>query len=261
MQLRRATIADPTAFLPTADAVAKLGAALVVAVTAFLSRDPVTPAILLAGIALAIPGTGMRARDLARLLGPLVVAAVLLGGLNALLAGTSAVAPSAGPTGRAWVGLALGLRIAAIALASSLALATTDPADLASGLIGHLRFPPRLAIGALASLRMAPILATEWSTIALARRARGVDAGRNPLATIRLSLAALVILLVSAIRRASRMALAMDARGFASGVPRTLARPPRMRRPDWLLLAAALVLGVAAVGISVALGTYVFLLG
>jgi energy-coupling factor transport system permease protein len=262
MQLRRATIADPTAFLPAADAVAKLGAAMIVAVVAFLSRDPVTPAILLAGIAVAIPGAGMRARDLARLLGPLVVAAVLLGGLNALLAGTSAVAPAAaGPTGRAWVGLALGLRIAAIALASSLALATTDPADLASGLIGHLRFPPRLAIGALASLRMAPILATEWSTIALARRARGVDAGRNPLVTIRLALTALVILLVSAIRRASRMALAMDARGFASGIPRTLARPPRMRRPDWLLLAAALVLGFAAIAISVALGTYVFLLG
>ena len=205
-------------------------------------------------IALVIPGAGMRPRDLARLLGPLVVAAVLLGVLNALLAGTAAVSPGGDATSRAWVGLALGLRIAAIALASTLALATTDPADLASGLIAHLRFPPRLAVGALASLRLAPILATEWSTIALARRARGVDSGRNPLVATRLALGALVILLVSAIRRASRMALAMDARGFASGIPRTLARPPHMRRPDWLLLAAALLLGAGAVAISVALG-------
>jgi len=261
MQLRRSTVADPTAFLPAADAVAKLGAAVMVAFVAFLSRDPVTPAILLAGVALVIPASGLRSRDLARLLGPLLIAASLLGVLNAVLAGTPAVAAAGDAPSRAWVGLGLGLRIAAIAVASSLALATTDPADLAAGLIGHLRVPPRLAVGALASLRMAPILATEWGTIALARRARGVDAGRNPLVAMRLALGALVILLVSAIRRASRMALAMDARGFASGIPRTLARPPRMRRTDWLLLAAAGALSGAAVGISVALGTHAFLLG
>jgi len=92
MQLRRSTVADPTAFLPAADAVAKLGAAVMVAFVAFLSRDPVTPAILLAGVALVIPASGLRSRDLARLLGPLLIAASLLGVLNAVLAGTPAVA-------------------------------------------------------------------------------------------------------------------------------------------------------------------------
>jgi energy-coupling factor transport system permease protein len=261
MQLRPPALADPTAFLPAADPVAKLGAAVVVMAVAFASRDPVTPAILLAGEGLALAASGLRPADLRRALLPLVVAAALLGVLNALLAGTPAVPGAGEAQSRALVGLALGLRVAAIALAGTLALATTDPADLAAGLIGHLRMPPRLAIGALASLRLAPTFGLEWHTIGLARRARGVDAGRNPLTAARLWLTAVVTLLVSMIRRASRLALAMDGRGFDSGVRRTLARPPRMRRGGWLLLAAAIGLGALAVGISVATGSWLFVFG
>jgi len=261
MQLRRPALADPTAVLPSANAVAKLVAAAVLMTVAFLSRDPVTPAILLAGEGLALTVTGLRPASLARLIGPLLVAAALLGLLNALLAGTPAVGPTGDGPDRVAIGLALGLRIAAIALAGSLALATTDPADLAAGLIGHLHMPPRLAVGALASLRLVPVLGAEWQTIGLARRARGVDAGRNPLVAARLGLTAVVILLVSTIRRASRLAMAMDARGFDSGAPRTLARPPHMRRADWLLLGAAGALGILAVAVSVAVGSWTFLFG
>jgi energy-coupling factor transport system permease protein len=261
MQLRPPALADPTALLPAADPIAKLGAATLLMAVAFVSRDPVTPAILLAGEAAALPATGLRARDLARLLLPLAIVAGLLGLLNALLAGTAAVPPGGGTADRALLGLGLGLRVAAIALAGTLALATTDPADLAAGLVGHLRVPPRLAIGALASLRLVPLLGREWQSIGLARRARGVDAGRNPFVAVRLWLTAVVILLVATIRRASRLALAMDARGFDSGTPRTIARPPRMRRADWLLLLAAAALGASAIAVSVAVGSWRFLFG
>ena len=261
MQLRRPAIANPTAFLPAANAVAKLGAALIVMLVAFLSRDPVTPAILLAGVGLAMTLTGLRPADLVRLVVPLLVAATILGVLNALLAGTPVGSSPGADVDRGTIGLALGLRVAAIALGGSLALATMDPADLAAGLIGHLHVPDRLAIGALASLRLIPILGAEWRTIGLARRARGVDAGRNPVAALRLALGALVTLLVSAIRRATRLALAMDARGFDGRTNRTLARPPRMRPGDWLLLAASGALGVAAVAISMAMGRWAFIFG
>lgn len=261
MQLRRPMISDPTAFLPSANAVAKLAAALVVMVVAFLSRDLVTPAILLAGVGLASTGSGLRPAELVRLVGPLLAAAAGLGIINALLAGTPAGSSPGGVEDRALVGLGVGLRIAAIALAGVLALATIEPADLAAGLIGHLHAPARLAVGALASLRLVPILGAEWQTIGLARRARGVDAGRNPLVALRLTFGALIAMLVSTVRRATRLALAMDARGFDSGVPRSLARPPRMRTTDWLLVAASLVLGVVAVAISMALGSWAFLFG
>jgi energy-coupling factor transport system permease protein len=261
LQLRAPALADPTALLPAADPVAKLGAAVIVMGVAFASRDPVTPAILLAGEALALAGTGLRPAALTRLLLPVLAVATLLGALNALLAGTSAVLPADTAADRVVLGLALGLRVAAIALAGILALATTDPADLAAALIGHLHVPARLAVGALATLRLVPILGVEWQSIGMARRARGVDAGRNPLVAARLGLTAVVILLVSTIRRAARLAMAMDARGFDSGTPRTLARPPRMRRADWLLLLAAAALGAAAVTISVAAGSWAFIFG
>lgn len=261
MQLRRPAIADPTAFLPSANAVAKLGAASVVMVAAFVSRDSITPAILLFGVIMAATVSGLRRGELARLMGPLVLAGAILGLLNGLLAGTPLGPSPIAPVDRAAVGLALGLRIVVISLAGSLALATTDPADLASGLIGQLHVSARLAVGALASLRLIPILGTEWRTIGLARRARGVDAGRNPLVAAQLTASAMMTLLVSAIRRATRLALAMDARGFDAGTRRTLARPPRMRTADWLLLAVSVALGVGAVAISLALGSWTFLLG
>jgi energy-coupling factor transport system permease protein len=104
-------------------------------------------------------------------------------------------------------------------------------------------------------------MAGEWQTISLARRARGVAAGRNPFVAAQLYFGKLLTLLVGAIRRATRLATAMEARGFGSADCRSVARPRRMEGRDWWLLAAAAALGLGAVAISVALGTWRFLLG
>jgi energy-coupling factor transport system permease protein len=53
----------------------------------------------------------------------------------------------------------------------------------------------------------------------------------------------------------------MEARGFGARPCRTSARDERVRRADWLLLAAAALLGLGAVAISVAAGTWRFLFG
>ena len=63
-------------------------------------------------------------------------------------------------------------------------------------------------------------------------------------------------LLVGAVRRGTRLALAMDARGFDSTGPRTVARPQHVRRSDLALVAGALVLLAGSVAASAALGAF-----
>ena len=74
-------------------------------------------------------------------------------------------------------GAGLALRLLAIVLAGVLATATSEPIEIADSLIQQLRVSPRFAIGVLAALRLLPLLAQEWQTLGLARRARGVEAG------------------------------------------------------------------------------------
>jgi energy-coupling factor transport system permease protein len=152
--------------------------------------------------------------------------------------------------------LALGLRVFAIALPGVVVLATTDPTDLADSLVQQLRAPPRFAIGALAAFRLLPLLGDEWEMLVLARRARGVAAGRNPVTRLRLFAATAFALLVGAIRRGTRLAVAMDARGFASGRPRTVARPQHFGRADTALILGAAALAGGVLATSVALGAF-----
>jgi energy-coupling factor transport system permease protein len=153
------------------------------------------------------------------------------------------------------------MRLLAIALAGVLALATTDPTDLADALQQQARLSPRVAVGALAAVRLMPILVAEWQILRLARRARGMEAGRSPIAAVRLALGMLLALLVSAVRRATRLATAMEARGFGALPCRTIARPMRMRATDWGWIAAAAILGSGAVASSVATGSWRFVFG
>ena len=68
-------------------------------------------------------------------------------------------------------------------------------------------------------------------------------------------------LLVGAIRRGTRLAMAMDARGFDSGVPRTMARRQRFTAADGLFVAATAVLAAAILAASVLTGQFRPLIG
>lgn len=258
---------DPRAALARANPMAKLGAAAVLMAILFVSADPLTPALVLAGLLGAIPLTGLAPRDLVGRTWPILVAALAVGVLNALLAPEQrgelvlVIGPLAVGGENLEAGLGLGLRLLAIALSGVLALVTTDPTELADALVQQVHLSPRFAIGALAGARLLPIMADEWQTLALARRARGVAAGRSPLVAVRLVYGQLLALLVGAVRRGTRLATAMEARGFGSRPCRTIARPQAMRRDDWILLGGVAGLGAVAVGASLAVGSWRFLLG
>ena len=238
---------DPRAALAGANPLAKLGAAAIVMLVLFLSVDPVTPLLLLCGIAAAVGLSGIPPRALLGRCAPLLVAAIGASVVNGIFG-------SGGPSLVAAV--ATGLRLVAIALAGIVAFVTIDPTDLADALVQHLHAPPRFAVGALAAFRLLPIFATEWETIGLARRARGIDDGGGFLHRAASFRERSFTLLVAAIRRGVRLALAMDARGFATLTCRTIARPQPFTDRDRVLLLAAVALSIGAVALGSALGTW-----
>jgi len=237
---------DRQALLARANPVAKLGAAAILMALLLVSSSPVTPAIVLTGVLAAVPLTGLRARDLLARTWPLPLAALSVGILNVLLA------PGAKDAADVMRGASLGMRLLGVALSGVLAIASTDPTELADALQQQARLPRRLSVSVMAAVRMLPLFAAEWQILRMARRARGVSVGWSPINAARLVFGELLTLLVGSVRRATRLAMAMDARGFGAAACHTVARPQRMRTADWGLLAAAIALGAVGVGIGVA---------
>ncbi len=255
-------VATPTAPLARRNPVAKLAAALLFSVLLLVTLDPVVPALAI-GVELAVaPLFGVPYRLLARRAWPLLLSALGILVTLTLFAAERTGEPlvAAGPlvvtTGVLNTGLGLALRLLAVALPGVLVFATTDPTDLADALVQNAKTSPRFAIGALAAFRLVPLLATEWQLISMARRARGVDAGGNPLARLRIFGSTAFTLLVGAIRRGTRLATAMDARGFDSDTPRTSARQQRFTWADTALVGGAVLVAAGILAVSVALGTY-----
>jgi energy-coupling factor transport system permease protein len=262
MTMTLAPVCDAQAPIARVNPVAKLAAVAAVSTTALIASDWLTPLLLLAALLAVVPFSGIRIGALARRLRWLWFAAATVVVVNAVFAAeqTGRILIALGPleisTGALLDGTAIGLRVLVAATAGVLGFATTDPTDLADALTQQLRTPARFTLGSLAALRLLPLLGAEWQQITNARRARGLEGGWNPVRRVRLFASTMFALLVGAIRRAGRLAAAMDARGFDSAIPRTHAREQRMQPADWVVLAAALLVCGAAVGISAAYGVF-----
>ncbi|MCC3761641.1 energy-coupling factor transporter transmembrane protein EcfT [Glycomyces sp. TRM65418] len=260
--LTLAPVCDADAPIARVNPVAKLFAAFAVSTTALVAADWLTQLLLLGALLATVPFAGIRIGALARRLYWLWLAAGTVVIVNAVFAAeqTGAVLVAIGPitisSGALLDGAEIGLRVCVAATAGVLGFATTDPTDLADALTQQLKAPPRFTIGALAALRLLPLLGAEWRQIAAARRARGLEGGWNPLRRARLFGSTMFTLLVGAIRRAGRLAAAMDARGFDSEIPRTHARRQRMRRADWAVIGAGVLVCAGAIATSAAYGTF-----
>lgn len=260
-------IADAAAPLARRNPVAKLAAAMVFSFGLLATLDPVAPAVAIGIELAALPLFGIRYGMLLRRAWPLLAGAagVVLTLVLFSAERTGEVLVTAGPllitSGLLTAALGLALRLLAVALPGVIVFATTDPTDLADAMIQNAKAPPRFAIGALAAFRLVPLLTQEWQMISMARRARGIDAGRNPLAHLRLFASTAFALLVGAIRRGTRLATAMDARGFDADTPRTIARRQPFTAADVGLVAGAAALAACALAASALLGTFQPLFG
>lgn len=144
-------------------------------------------------------------------------------------------------------GITLFLRAIACGMASALFALTTDPGAFVRALMASCRLPPRIAYALFSALQLVPDLLAEAQQMRLARAMRS---GR-PLRRIAGPMEAfglIVPLLAFGIRRASRAAIAMEARGLGSSAHRTIYGAPRLHARDAVFIGvvlAALVLCAA----------------
>lgn len=249
-----------TALLSRANPVSKLAAAFLITIALVLTVDWVSATIALVCELALLRLAGLSLRVLLSRGWPILLAALVGGYGTALLAEDSgAVLVDWGiitfSEGSLQAGVAIMLRGLAIALPGIIVLASTDPTDLADGLAQKLRLPHRFVLGALAAMRLVGLLLEEWRTLGMARRARGVGSNGGFAGRFKASLGQALTLLVQAIRRATRLAMTMEARGFG-GAERTWARESRYSILDLWVLCGAAVITALAVGTAVVLGTW-----
>ena len=156
-----------------------------------------------------------------------------------------------------WEGLVrafyMGMRLVFLIMGSSLMTFTTTPNQLTDGLEKGLGFLNRfhvpvheIAMMMSIALRFIPILVEETDKIMKAQMARGADfESGNLIQKAKSMIPLLVPLFVSAFRRATDLAMAMEARCYHGGEGRTKMKPLHYEKRDRLTY-GVLVLYLAA---------------
>ncbi len=146
----------------------------------------------------------------------------------------------------AYMAAFMGIRLVLLILGSSLLTLTTRPISLTDGIEALLspfkRFglpAHELAMMMTIALRFIPTLLEETDKIMKAQQARGADFETgNILRRARALIPILVPLFISAFRIAQDLAMAMEARCYGCGIPRTRMNEIRFEKRD---LAAAII--------------------
>ena len=140
------------------------------------------------------------------------------------------------------------LRLAFLVVGTSLLTLTTSPVSLSDALevllspLKKIHFPAHeLAMMMTIALRFVPTLLEEADKIMKAQMARGADfESGNLIARAKAMVPLLVPLFVSAFRRASDLAMAMESRCYHGGEGRTRLRVLKLTRNDlWAVLVTA----------------------
>lgn len=239
--------------------VTRLLLAVLACLPVLVSLDWLSATVMLVGLLIVLRAAGARPAAMLVRLAPVAVAAALAAVTMALYGK---------PGGRVYwqwwlvevtrrsvtMAGAVVLRVLVLGLSAVVLLGGLDLTAMADGLAQVLRLPARFVLGALAGMRMLSLFVEDWRTLGRARRARGLgDTGR-----LRRWTTMAFALLVLAIRRGTKLATAMEARGFDAqhARQRTWARPSRLGAPDVIGLTAAAALDALALVVSILAGTF-----
>lgn len=243
------------------DPVAKILCLAFLTTPLLLSVDVVSAAVVLAATILLAPLCGVGLLRLARRGWPLLLVAPLAGISMALFGN---------PEGTSYfqfglfhvtdnslsLAAAIVVRVLAIGLPVVVLTADIDPTRLGDSLSQNLKLPDRFVVASVASIRLVSLLRDDLTGLRHARRARGMADKTGP----QYWLSIIFGLLVSALRRAGKLATAMEARGFGDPTrPRTWARTAPLTARDWAVIASGIIISASAITIAIMTGWFRFL--
>lgn len=244
-------------FIDAVNPVTRLAAVVVLTTPLLLTVDWLSAAVALGIQLLLFAIAGVTPRLLVARTWPILIAAPVAG-VSMLLYGR----PEGTEYWSFWLArvtdgsielaVAITVRVLALGLPAALLFLRVDPTELADGLAQIARLPSRFVLGALAATRLVGLFVEDWRAMALSRRARGI--GEH--GTLRRIATMAFALLVLAIRRGSKLATAMEARGFGSEIPRTWARQSRVGSPDAALLVMAIAIAAVSIAVAMWAGTF-----
>ncbi len=133
-------------------------------------------------------------------------------------------------------GMHVGFRAFSFGLIGLLFALTTRPVLLFYSMMQQLKLPPRYAYSFMASLRMLPLMLEEFKTLKQAYKVRGIQFMKSWSGLMEGIRLYAIPLLAQSIRRAQRIAVAMEARRFNNSKNRTYYYRPGLSYTDGLMV-------------------------
>lgn len=145
------------------------------------------------------------------------------------------------------LGLSMGVRMMTVVLSFLVFLATTQFKDIILALTEKLRLPYDYVFMFMTALRFVPTFMAEIVQVSYAQQVRGcpVDSG-NPLRKIKAYISIALPLVLISLKKAERLAIAMETRGYGSGT-RTYYKEPALGGIDIMLIILSLSVMILAV--------------
>lgn len=152
------------------------------------------------------------------------------------------------------VAMSLALRSLCFTALSFMFVLTTDSTRFMLSLMQQLKLPPNLTYGILAGYRFLPTFRHEFVVLRQAHRIRGVGKPKGVKERLLQFKRYLIPLMANAIRKAERVAIAMESKGFTGSTDRTHYERLTVKRRDWLFLSGFLVVLAVSIFITYRLG-------
>lgn len=151
------------------------------------------------------------------------------------------------------VGISLCFRVLTIGISSILFTSNTDPNDLVLSLIKQCHLSPGIAYGILTAFRFLPSMEADLALINAAHRIRNAK-NKKWYLTKNYWYKNAIPLLATNIRRAERVAIAMEARGFENNMKRTYYKTVYWRKADTVFVLCSAFIVAIIVSFSAYMG-------